>query len=82
MEQKDISLRNWGACVDNIFGTCQRIGERKECQVGNNDGAQKEGIGYGLMPIGHLNVFWASFDTRWSRFARRHFLFIKISFFR
>ena len=46
------------------FGTCQRIGEKKECQVGDNDGARKEGIGHDLMPIGHLNVFWASFDER------------------
>ena len=54
-----------GACVDTIFFcTCQRIGEKKECQVADNDGAWKEGIGHDLMPIGHLNVFWASFDER------------------
>ena len=46
-----------GHVLTLFFGTCQRIGERKECQVGNNDGAQKEGIGHGLMPIGRLNVF-------------------------
>ena len=42
------------------FGTCQRIGEKKKCQVGNNDGTWKEGIGHGLMPIGHLSVCFLS----------------------
>ena len=53
-----------GHVLTPFFGTCQRIGEKKECQVGDNDGARKEGIGHDLMPIGHLNVFWASFDER------------------
>ena len=65
-----------------FFGTCQRIGERKGCQVGNNDGARKKGIGHGLMPIECLSVFLGKFDTRRSRFGRRCFLFIKVGFLR
>jgi len=71
-----------GHVLTLFFGTCQQIGERKEYQVENDGGAQKEGIGHGLVPIRRLSVFWASFDTRWSRFGRRYFLFIKVGFLR
>ena len=26
-EQKIISLRNWGKCVDTVFSTCQSVGQ-------------------------------------------------------
>ena len=45
-----------------FFGACQRIGDRRKCQVGNNNGTWREGIGHGLVPIGHLSVCWASLD--------------------
>ena len=41
-----------------FFGTCQEIGERKEYQVENDAGAQKEGIGHGLVPIRRLSIFF------------------------
>ena len=62
--------------------TNARIGERKEYQVENDDGAQKKGIVHGLVPIRRLSIFWASFDTRRSRFGRWCFLFIKVGFLR
>ena len=65
-----------------FFGTCQGIGERKEYHVENDDGAQKKGIGHGLVPIRRLSVFWASFDTRQSWFGRQCVLFIKVGFSR
>ena len=65
-----------------FFGTCQGIGERKECQVENDDGVQEKGIGHGLVPIRRLSAFWANFDMRRSRFGMRCFLFIEVGFLR
>ena len=56
-EQKDISLRNWGHVLTLFFGTCQRIGEGKECQIEDGDGARGRWIGHGLVPIRRLSVY-------------------------
>ena len=65
-----------------FFGTCQRIGEGKECQIEDGDGARGRGVGHGLVPIRRLSAFWANFDMRRSRFGMRCFLFIEVGFLR
>ena len=38
-------------------GTYQRIGEEEECQIEDDDGARRKGIGHGLVPIRRLSVY-------------------------
>jgi len=52
LEQKDISLRNWGHVLTPFFGMRQENNEGKKCQSNEQRWYAEKRIGRDLLPIG------------------------------
>ena len=52
LSKKDISLRNWRACVHAVFWhASKKILKDGDDGLRNGDGTQRKGIGHDLVPI-------------------------------